>query len=338
MRKQIKTFAIFISILIIFAFVIFVINQVAALYANVSALNPMLGNIVLGAISPIFLVLIVVPIVMYLRLPSPLKYPEKESQQAYYLKKVASRLSKNKLLQNENFDLGQEEGIKAAMQKLDIEANDVIYKTASNVFLTTAISQNGKLDALTVLIIQTRMIWKVSHVYWHRPALRDMINLYANVAGTTFLTAEVENLDISKQMEPILSAMLKSPGRSLPIVGHAAHIVMDSLLEGSINAFLTLRVGIISRRYCSSLQAFDKAEVRKNAFLEASGMLKNLVVKSSGNVISSILKATKNAGFNTIKSGAGAVGKAAGNVKSGIESFAEKIGVTKKKNDKADEG
>ena len=47
MKRQFKTLAIFISVAVLLAFVLFVVNQVAAVYANISALNPMLGNVVL---------------------------------------------------------------------------------------------------------------------------------------------------------------------------------------------------------------------------------------------------------------------------------------------------
>lgn len=330
MKKHFKTLAIFISVAVLLAFVLFVVNQVAAVYANISALNPILGNIVLGILLLIFAVVLITPVVIYFKLPKPINLPEDEVGKEKYYQQLAKRLGRNKHLNGLNLDLNKKEELGKALDVLQKKADETIQKTATSVFLTTAISQNGKLDALTVLVTQTKMVWEISHIYWQRPAIRDIINLYANVGGTAFLASEVEDLDISRQIEPVLNAMFKSPGKSLPIVGHAAHIIMDSILEGSVNAFLTLRVGIITKRYCGTLEVFDRKKARSSAFVEASGLLKTLVVKSSGKVINSLIKATKRTGVNTVRSGVSALEKAAQNVKEGLGELAGKMGISKK--------
>lgn len=337
MKRQFKTFAIFVSIAVILAFTLFVVNQVAAVYANLSALNPLLGYVVLGMLVSIFAVVLMTPLVIYFKLPKPLDLPENEQEKEKYYRQLAGRLDKNKYLQGLNLDLSKKEDLDKALDILQVKANDAIQKTATSVFLTTAVSQNGKLDALTVLITQTKMVWEISHIYWQRPAIRDIIRLYANVGGTAFLASEVEDLDISRQIEPVLNAMFKSPGKSLPIVGHAAHIIMDSILEGSVNAFLTLRVGIITKRYCGSLEVFDRKKARNNAFLEASGLLKTLVVKSSGKVVNSLIRATKRTGVNTVKSGVSALENAAQNIRSGLGDLAKKMGISQKEMETAEE-
>jgi hypothetical protein len=100
---------------------------------------------------------------------------------------------------------------------------------------------------------------------------------------------------------------------------------MDSLLEGTINAFLTLRVGIITRRYCGTLDTFHVRKVRKAAFREASSMLRNIVVQSSGQVVSGIMKATKKAGADTVRSGVGAAERASSRVKNGLMHLAGRV-------------
>ena len=336
MKRQIKTLAVFVSTAGLLAFILFVINQVAAVYANLSTLNPVLGDVVLGILVIIFAVVLITPLVIYFKLPKPINLPDSEQEKDKYYQQLARRLDKNKHLKGHNLDLNRKEELEKALNILHERANDTIQKTATSVFLTTAVSQNGKLDALTVLITQTKMVWEISHIYWQRLALRDILNLYANVSGTAFLASEVEDLDISRQIEPVLNAMFKSPGRSLPIVGHAANIIMDSILEGSVNAFLTLRVGIITKRYCGTLEVFDRKKARNSAFIEASGLLKTLVVKSSGKVVNSLIRATKRTGINTVKSGVSALEKAAQNVKEGLGGLADKMGISKKEMEATD--
>ncbi|MCX2742369.1 DUF697 domain-containing protein [Mangrovivirga sp. M17] len=323
MRNQLRKLITTLSILIIIVFMIFTINQLVDLYANLIVINETLAVVVTISVIIILIGLFTVPLVIFIRLPKAIAKPLSDDEFPEYRKKVIARLATNKLIGGK-YDLSTEEGILDALTYLNNEADKVIQETASSVFLTTAVSQNGKLDAFTVLITQTRMVWKVSHIYWQRPALRDMINLYANVGGATFLASEIEDLDLSRQIEPIINAMVKSPGRSLPIVGHAAHIITDSLLEGSTNAFLTLRVGVVTKRYCGAIGDLDKREVRKNSYLEASGMLRTLVYQSSSKVVKSLIKATKDTGVNTVKSGFGAINKAAKNVREKLENLTRK--------------
>ena len=185
----------------------------------------------------------------------------------------------------------------------------MINDSATAVFFSTAISQNGKLDAFTVLAAQMRLIWKVAHVYWQRPSMRNLLQLYSHVAVNTLAATGIEQLDLSRQIEPILNAILKSPGRNIPIVGGAAHLVTDSILEGSINAFLTLRVGVLTRNYCFPDQLVLK-DIRRNSFVEASSLLTKLVINSSSKVVGSLLKAGKDLSVRTIKTSYGSVGKA----------------------------
>ncbi|QCK14828.1 DUF697 domain-containing protein [Mangrovivirga cuniculi] len=320
MRKQLKKLITTLSFLIIIVFVIFTINQLVDLYANLIVINETLAIVVTLSVALILLGLLITPFILFIRLPKAISKPLTDDEFPEYRRKVIARLATNQLIKGK-YDLSNEDGIFEALNLLNSKADKVIHETASSVFLTTAVSQNGKLDAFTVLITQTRMVWKVAHIYWQRPALRDMLNLYANVGASTFLASEIEDLDLSRQIEPIINAMVKSPGRSLPVVGHAAHIITDSLLEGSTNAFLTLRVGVVTKRYCGAVGALDKREIRRNSYLEASGMLKNLVYQSSSKVIKSLLKATRDSGVNTVKSGFGVINKAARNVKEKLENL-----------------
>ncbi|NMM49192.1 DUF697 domain-containing protein [Marinigracilibium pacificum] len=324
MKSQLKKLVTTLSILIIIVFLIFTFNQLIDLYANLFIINQTLAIVVTSVVSVLVFGLILIPFVIFLKLPKAITKPLDDEDLPEYRRKVIKRLASNKLIKAEKFDLSTEDGISSALSFLNEKADKAIYDTASNVFLTTAISQNGKLDAFTVLVTQTRMVWQVSHIYWQRPALKDMLNLYANVGGATFLATEIEDMDISRQIEPIIGALVKSPGRSLPLVGHAAHIITDSLLEGSTNAFLTLRVGVVTKRYCGAINSLDKREIRRNSFIEASGMLKSLVYTSSSKVIKSLLKATKDTGVNTVKSGLGAINKAARSVKEKLENLTKR--------------
>jgi hypothetical protein len=326
MRHQLKFLFITISILVLTAFVLFVFNQVMQVYTYTSAFNPLLGKAVLATLTLLFAALFVLPVLLYLRLPQPITPPASEEDKPVYLAKLGRRLAKNPLLKDGGFDFTKETDIQRGLDLLSIKADIVIQNTAKSVFLTTSISQNGKLDALTVFITQSKMVWDLAHIYYQRPAPKDIVALYANVGATTFLAAQIEDLDFSEQLEPVFGTVLQNSAlKSVPFVSSITNVIMDSLLEGTINAFLTLRVGVITKRYCGTTQTFQMRQARRAAFREASVMLKGIVMQSSGQVVSSIVKATRKAGSDTVKSGMLAANRATSNVRSGLANLATRI-------------
>lgn len=303
MIKSFKKILIPISILIIIGFILFMINQIAGVYLLVRANSVLAANILLGLLSIAAITLILWPFFLYLKLPKPLTIPDKAEELHPYRARLIKRLRSNSLLKAQNCLPHDEESLSKSLALLNKEADKVVRQTATAVFLTTSVSQNGKLDALTILATQSRMVWKIAHIYYQRPTLRQIIYLYANVAVSSFVASEIEDLDISQQIEPVIKSFFKnSAGKSLPVIGPTANIILDSLLEGSTNAFLALRVGIITKKYCGCNEVISRSAIRRRAFMEAAGQLRSIVMESSNRIMSGVLKATKKAGVDTLKS------------------------------------
>lgn len=319
MISSIKKLALPIALLVMVGFILFVINQISGVYLLVRSNSVLAANILLVVLIAVAVALVAWPFLLYLKLPQPLLPPTSEEELPAYRKRLIQRLRSNKILKEKNLIPSDEAGLEDALAALNEESNRVIRQTATAVFLTTSVSQNGKLDALTILATQSRMVWQIAHVYFQRPTLRELAFLYTNVGASSLLASEIEDLDISQQVEPVIRSMFKnSAGKSIPVIGPTAHIILDSLLEGSTNAFLTLRVGVITKRYCGCNEQMNKKAIRKNAFQEASGMLREIVLTSSGKIISGLIKATKKAGVDTLKSGWEGVKNAGGKVAKGI--------------------
>jgi hypothetical protein len=66
-------------------------------------------------------------------------------------------------------------------------------------------------------------------------------------------------------------------GGAIPGFQVMTSIMVNSLLSGSANAFLTLRVGIIAKDYCGSLVAQPRTQVRRDATAEAARLLSGIV-------------------------------------------------------------
>ncbi len=92
------------------------------------------------------------------------------------------------------------------------------------------------------------MVWEIAFLYYQRPSVRDLLNLYANVASTAFVAGELQDLDLLEQMEPVVTTALGGLVGAVPGMTAFAVLFVNSVTNGGANAFLTLRVGMIARR------------------------------------------------------------------------------------------
>jgi hypothetical protein len=291
---------------------LFVINQTAQVVSLAHTISPLLAQIVLSGLLILYAIVIIAPIVLFIRMPKPISPPADEQSQEYdaYLRRLAARLTSNPHLAGAGA-LRDRASIESALKVLDEKAAGVIKQTASALFLTTAVSQNGRLDALMVLAEQTRLIWKIAHIYNQRPTARDFGRLYANVGATLFAASALEDLDIREQIEPVVNAAVGGAMASLvPGIAFVASIVVNSVLDGTANAYLTLRVGLICQSYSRSMTTVDRKQARRHASLAAASMLGSIVSSSAGSVTRAILAAARKAGESKLESAATGIRRA----------------------------
>src|SRR5436190_7237120 len=152
----------------------------------------------------------------YLRLPVALVPPigSSEAEQQRYLTLLRKRLKANPKFKTQRMESLDE--VHAALDSLQIDADNIIRRTAATVFVSTAAMQNGRLDGLAVLLTQTRMVWQVARLYVQRPSARDMIYLYGNVAGTALFASSLENIDLSDIFAPVTASMAPAVFGAIP--------------------------------------------------------------------------------------------------------------------------
>lgn len=292
--KSVRRLALWVSVAVVVAFVVFVVNQTAQLVALAGGPGSALGAAVLWGLVALYIVLLAVPLVMFLRMPPPIVPPETDSGPEWerHVAALAERLERNPLVPP-GADLATREGLEAAVAVLDAEAEAAIREAAGQIFLSTAISQSGRLDTLVVLTTNVRLVWRVARVYYQRPTLRDMWHLYANVAGTAFLAGELDDVDVSEQVQPIVTSVLGSVGTAIPGLQVATSLVVNSVLTGSTNAFLTLRVGSIAQAYAAPLVVADRRRIRRAATTRAAALLGGIVGSGAKRVVKAVVKASR---------------------------------------------
>ena len=280
-----------VAALVVIVFTVFVINQVAQVVDLADRVDPLFGTIVLWTLIAVLAALVLAPLVVYLRLPPPLRPPSTDTGPEFddHLAALRSRLARNPYV--EGTPQTREE-IETALATLGDRADAAARQTAGQVFMSTAVSQSGRLDAFVVLGANLRLVLRIARIYVQRPTLRDITYLYANVAGTAFVAGELDDIDISEQMEPVIASTMGGLAGVIPGLGAAANLLTASVLSGTANAYLSLRIGHIARQYSGSLVIADKRKVRRSASAAAAGSLAAIVGSGTSRLVKAMGKAT----------------------------------------------
>jgi hypothetical protein len=259
------------ALVILYAGVVLVgaIGQVAAAADRVSL---GLGQPVFWALLGIFAALAIAPVALYFRLPRPLKVPEASTGPEFdeYLRRLKAQLARNPLVAGTPLDT--DEQVAEAIARLDKEANAVVRNTASAIFASTAVMQNGRLDALVVFASQVRMTYRIASIYYRRPSPRQMLYIYGNVGANVLVADNLQDVDFAGIVTPVVTAAIPSLKGAMPGLQGISTLLVNSFANGAANAFLTLRVGLIARDYCAALTYPDKARIRRSATSAALSM------------------------------------------------------------------
>jgi Domain of unknown function (DUF697) len=216
-------------------------------------------------------------LIAYARLPAPLVPPEETSGPKHdaYLQSLRARLANNP--RTRELRLATTAEIETAVAMLSKEADWVVRRTASTVFLSTALMQNGRLDGLIVLFTQIQMVGRIARIYVQRPSPRELVRLYANVAGTAFIASGLESLDLGEMVAPLATSVVPALKGGIPGLSGISALLVKCVSNGAANAFLTLRVGEVARRYCELTSRCSPDVIRKSATAAAVQHLGRIV-------------------------------------------------------------
>ncbi|MGL1861065.1 MAG: hypothetical protein OCC46_00915 [Pseudodesulfovibrio sp.] len=338
MSKQMKNFLTLVSLIIVGSFLAFLYNCITGLADFSARINPALAPWVFW-----ILFLSVAGMLTYLATlafmrPKPMMvYADPSNEDlANFKQELVRRLKKNRHLKESGVAVKTEADLETGLAALKETADEEILATARRVFVGTAVSQNGRLDTLVVLYLITRLTWRIAKLYNQRPHHRELINLYANIAATSFLAGSIEEFGIEEYIRELMGPLVGGSAiGAVPGAQAIASTITASVLTGSTNSLLALRCGVVARDYVS-LNLDAKGAMRRSATIEASKMFvsmsaetvtyvtKALVKGSAGAVKSGTAKAVKGVG-STITGTADIVGSGAKSVGRGIKGTAQSV-------------
>lgn len=305
--NDLKSILKWLAIILSFIFVIFVINQFMLLFQLLQSVHLYLAIAVTSVLIVTLLVMIYKVYKQFASAPVVLTLAPDATEEDIqnYQNQLHKQLKQNPYLTDLTFD--DEEDIESqnsvALNQLQTLTNPIIQENANAIFLSTAVSQNGSLDSLVVLYTIIRMVWQIAKIYGTRPTLQSLIKLYMQVIGVVLMARALEDVDlIEYQVEPIITSVLgESVVSAVPGMVPIANLVVSSILEGAVNAFLTLRVGIITQDYLTSQEPITKQQVRHDATVRALPQLKLVVKDNANDIVKTIGRAAKNVGKSTAK-------------------------------------
>ena len=296
----------------IFFFGLLAVGQVYLFHQLFADIHPFLGGAFIGVITGLFIWLIGLPLSRFLNSPAIAHPPDVDlnakdidddsirkriSFDKSYLKTMAANpeLAGDREAIDRTYtdleslanDLGNDgaarlhvferERIAPLLAALDKRIDDYIHKEALSVGSATAISMNGSIDAFIVLWRNINMIARISRLYYGRPSLRLSLMILRDVMVAVLL---------SRALDDVTDAAGEALGRIVSRLGGA---IIGPLMDGSVNALMTLKIGYLAKRRCRSFDVWSKASATRataEAFervkKEAAGITGELVKTSSG--------------------------------------------------------
>ena len=269
-----------------------IIAGAASLISLADRIHPIAGTIVFWAVCLAAGFFALYCTIAYARLPAALGLPEEDSGPNHdaYLQALRARLAANP--RTLDLPLVTKEEIEKAIGHLSIQADLVVRRTASTVFLSTALMQNGRLDGLIVLFTQIQMVGRIARIYVQRPSPRELARLYANVAGTAFVASGLESLDLGEMVAPLAVSVVPALKGGIPGLSGISALLVKCVSNGAANAFLTLRVGEVARRYCELTSKCPPELIRKSATAAAVQHLGRIVRENGALVVKKIWAST----------------------------------------------
>lgn len=190
--------------------------------------------------------------------------------------------------------------------------NSRIKEWAKTVFVITAVSQNGKMDSLAVIGINLRLISDIVKASGFRPTKPQIIKLYIKVLITSLITyitstvmTDAMDFDPTDAVDDIsnisdnsvdvdgfdLGTSLVTTLRKQPLAG----VLLESAIEGTVNALMTLRIGYVTKAYImqgpnalSGIQA--KRKVKRQAIKDSFKAFPSVIANTGAMVGNNVVK------------------------------------------------
>lgn len=189
------------------------------------------------------------------------------------LERAGRASSAEALMISADLEAFEREEIEAVLKPLDKEVDRLIHSESVGVGIATAVSMNGTLDAFIVLWRNANLIARIARVYFGRPHLWGSLRILRDVAAIVVVARALD--DVSDLTGDVIGGLL----------GRMGGLVAGPVMDGGVNAMMTLKLGYLAKRRCRSFKGWSAGQAR----MISAEALKE-VKEESGSVIGDLLK------------------------------------------------
>ena len=173
----------------------------------------------------------------------------------------------------------ERERIAPLLIDLDKRVDDYIRREALAVGAATAVSLNGSIDAFVVLWRNANMVSRIARLYYGRPSLRLSLLILRDVTLAVILSRVLD--DVTDAAGDALSGLVTKLGG----------MVVGPVMDGSINALVTLKLGYLAKKRCRSFEVWSQSNTQRAALevfeqvrRESTGLIGDLLKLCGGAV------------------------------------------------------
>ncbi len=129
--------------------------------------------------------------------------------------------------------------------KVKKTAREIIFKSALRSAAYSAISQSTTADAALVAVVNLQMIKDLVFVYGFRPSDARLVRIFGAVIRNSLIAYGLGSIRIGSS----IARTVGDAAKSIPILGTAISVLVDSSVQGLTNGTLTTVIGYQTIRY-----------------------------------------------------------------------------------------
>lgn len=190
--------------------------------------------------------------------------------------------------------IGLEQDVKSALAEKRTRSSQIVKDHARLAFLSTAVIQNGSLDALMLAYANLKLVRALVIHFGFRPSFPALLTMYGQILAAALIAERVEDMQLQDVFPPLSASVGGGVMSAIP----GMHLIVHALLQGMGSAFLTLRTGYLTEEYIlRGAQAFDRRRERQSANRRAAKELLGVVLATAAQLPASMRTLLKAANF-----------------------------------------
>jgi len=256
--------------------------------------HPYAAYATLAVIVIAFVIWVIIPIFKILKIPKNFGPTLDKDNESELITQRIERFRENNFLKEQDFDYSEIKSDNASYNKiikvLSKEASEIRKSRVSQLFYSTAIAQNGFLDAILILSASINHIKEIFLLYNGRVSNRDLFMIGKKVYYSMAIGGSE---GVEYVTEEIFSKFAVDSLKSIPFIDK----IFSSIADGFVNAALLTRISYITENYCKLTYIETEKDIYPSAHFIFNSA-KNITSHTIDKLKESLIKMTVDSSLN----------------------------------------